>query len=127
MPQRIQRQRTCGWRMPPGAVYVGRPTPWGNPATVASAIEHQVAATDREARAAVVRTYRHWLLGTEPGEQDRYWVGAHVYDRRWVRAHLSELAGWDLVCWCPPGQPCHADVLIELANRPATTGPGRPR
>ncbi|MBK7274882.1 MAG: DUF4326 domain-containing protein [Actinomycetales bacterium] len=30
-PQRIQRQRTKGWRMPEGAVYVGRPTKWGNP------------------------------------------------------------------------------------------------
>lgn len=30
-PQRIQRQRTPGWRMPDGAVYVGRPGKWGNP------------------------------------------------------------------------------------------------
>ena len=30
-PQRIQRRRTKGWRMPTGAVYVGRGTPWGNP------------------------------------------------------------------------------------------------
>jgi hypothetical protein len=30
MPQRIQRKRTKGWKMPPGAVYVGRPTKWGN-------------------------------------------------------------------------------------------------
>lgn len=29
MPKRIQRKRTKGWRMPPGAVYVGRPTKWG--------------------------------------------------------------------------------------------------
>lgn len=31
MPQRIQRRRTKGWRMPAGALYVGRPTKWGNP------------------------------------------------------------------------------------------------
>lgn len=30
-PRRIQRSRTAGWRMPPGAVYVGRPSKWGNP------------------------------------------------------------------------------------------------
>ncbi|MGV7636606.1 DUF4326 domain-containing protein, partial [Mycobacterium kansasii] len=30
-PKRIQRKRTKGWRMPEGAVYVGRPTKWGNP------------------------------------------------------------------------------------------------
>lgn len=28
-----------------------------------------------------------------------------------------ELRGKDLVCWCPLDQPCHADVLLELANR----------
>lgn len=31
LPRRIQRRRTAGWRMPDGAVYVGRPTKWGNP------------------------------------------------------------------------------------------------
>ncbi|MGX1809730.1 DUF4326 domain-containing protein [Nocardia sp. NPDC055321] len=34
MPERIQRQRTAGWRLPEDAVYVGRPTKWGNPFTV---------------------------------------------------------------------------------------------
>lgn len=29
---------------------------------------------------------------------------------------LPELSGRDLACWCPLGQPCHADVLIEAAN-----------
>jgi hypothetical protein len=29
--ERIQRKRTKGWRMPENAVYVGRPTKWGNP------------------------------------------------------------------------------------------------
>lgn len=33
-----------------------------------------------------------------------------------VREMLAELRGHDLVCWCPLDQPCHADVLIELAN-----------
>jgi hypothetical protein len=28
-----------------------------------------------------------------------------------------ELGGRDLACWCPPGEPCHADVLLEVANR----------
>ena len=34
MPKRIQRKRTKGWKMPDGAVYVGRPTKWGNPYSV---------------------------------------------------------------------------------------------
>lgn len=36
--------------------------------------------------------------------------------RRWA---VAELAGKDLTCWCPPGMPCHADVLLEIANVPA--------
>lgn len=32
-----------------------------------------------------------------------------------VRFHL---AGLDLACWCAPGQPCHADVLLWVANAP---------
>ena len=31
---------------------------------------------------------------------------------------LESLRGKDLACWCPLDQPCHADVLIEFANRP---------
>jgi hypothetical protein len=31
----------------------------------------------------------------------------------------SELRGKNLACWCKPDQPCHADVLLELANDPA--------
>ena len=30
---------------------------------------------------------------------------------------VSELRGKNLACWCPPGQACHADVLLELANK----------
>lgn len=116
-PRRWQRRRTPGWRMPAGAVYVGRPGPWGNPATVAEAIEHGIEP--HAAPAAAVRRYRAWLLGEDPGDQDSYQVAGRTYDRRWIREHLAELAGRDLVCWCPPDQPCHADVLIELANRPA--------
>jgi len=32
--------------------------------------------------------------------------------------YLGELRGHDLACWCPLDQPCHADVLLELANAP---------
>ena len=31
-------------------------------------------------------------------------------------ARIAELRGRDLACWCPLDQPCHADVLLELAN-----------
>jgi hypothetical protein len=47
-PERIQRRRAKGWRMPDGAVYVGRPTKWGNPWIVGTGIDH--AMTARTAR-----------------------------------------------------------------------------
>ncbi|MCG7592419.1 DUF4326 domain-containing protein [Mycobacterium sp. PSTR-4-N] len=42
-------------------------------------------------------------------------MGAYEYDdQRW--AELDALSGRDFACWCPLDQPCHADVLLELAN-----------
>lgn len=74
--------------MPAGAVYVGRPTKWGNP--------HR-----HPTRAESVEAYRVSHLSQHP---------EIIEDAR------AELAGRDLACWCPPDQPCHADVLLEIAN-----------
>lgn len=27
-----------------------------------------------------------------------------------------ELKGKNLMCWCPLGEPCHADILLQIAN-----------
>ena len=94
MPKRIQRKRTKGWRMPPGAVYVGRPTKWGNPF-----VTHPVD------RIGAYKMYIQAMIGMNP--------------RKW---NLDELRGKDLACWCPLSDegeepyPCHADILLELAN-----------
>jgi hypothetical protein len=84
-PQRIQRKRTKGWRMPDGAVYVGRGSRWGNPYVMRD-------ETDRAAAVA--------------------WFKTHVAPTLDVTA----LRGKDLACWCPVGQACHGDVLLEMAN-----------
>jgi uncharacterized protein DUF4326 len=120
MPERIQRKRAKGWRMPPGAVYVGRPSRWGNPF-------------------AVTKTFEGVWAVIEPDDMDRVWVsyasqphalrqavelyrihtgpmGNHEFDTDDLLHLRSELAGKDLVCWCPLDQPCHADVLLEIAN-----------
>lgn len=97
-PKRIQRKRTKGWRMPEGAVYVGRPTQWGNPFRVD-------AKATRAMREAVVGHYRYEIVRLNGGV-----VGFNEF---WVKQHLR---GKDLACWCPLDQPCHADVLLELAN-----------
>lgn len=118
MPQRIQQKRTRGWRKPEGAVAVGRGTKWGNPYVV-----HQHTDTcDRETcpldaasdRARAALMFRHAVLYPVSGQPE-------VPTPDEIRV---ELAGRDLMCWCPlpePGQPdhCHAAVLLELANPPS--------
>lgn len=110
-PARIQLRRTAGWRLPSGAVVVSRPSKWGNPFDWREA-QAEWGGTDDEARAAVVTIYRDWLTMAEP---ERF--GADLRPRRVaILAGLSDLRGRDLACWCAPGSPCHADVLLELAN-----------
>ncbi len=93
VPRRIQRSRGKGWRMPEGAVYVGRPSRWGNP-------QRFEWFFGFAGRAAVVGSYRIYI-------QERL-----ALNSKW----LAPLRGRDLVCWCPLDQPCHADVLLEVAN-----------
>lgn len=94
-PRRIQRRRVRGWRLPPNTIYVGRGTKWGPPWVPA----HFWWATDR-AQACV--------------EAYRYTVVRHLYrNPDW----LAPLQGKHLACYCALDQPCHADVLLELANR----------
>lgn len=94
MPIRIQRKRTKGWKMPEGAVYVGRPTLMGNPFTVEE-------WGSREAASAAFRTY----------------MEHHPHGRSLATFAREFLRGKNLVCWCPLDQPCHADVLLEIANQ----------
>lgn len=104
-PERIQRQRTKGWRMPEGAVYVGRPSKWGNPWR-AGKVKYLTGpkAGHVADRADVVRMYRNALTAKTAKAAE-------------VRAQArTELAGRDLVCWCKLGDPCHADVLLSIAN-----------
>lgn len=114
MPERIQRKRTRGWRMPEGAVYVGRPSRWGNPYVVLST-EILVHDDGRDwwcptesggARRAAVEMFREDLVTGRLAPARMVTIGT-------VRAYLR---GRDLACWCLPDQPCHADVLLELAN-----------
>lgn len=87
--------------MPADAVYVGRPTLWGNP------MSRYVwgAFTVGEA----VADYRRWVTG-EPTKW-KLWGGPPP-----TLEQIRTLRGKDLACWCSPGAPCHADVLLELAN-----------
>ena len=88
---RIWNKRTDR-NIPKTAVYVGRPTPWGNPFVIGR-------DGDRE---AVIAKYRRWL-----------WK--RMQQERFDRNQLAHLAGKDLVCHCAP-QPCHAQVLARAAQ-----------
>jgi len=117
VPSRIQRKRTLGWRMPEGALYVGRPTRWANP--------FKVERTD-----AASRHYGEWFVGDGMGVM--FWATREEAAGCAVRAYRSELVrgvlpvstadahrhlrGRDLACWCPLDQPCHADLLLAVAN-----------
>ena len=95
MPTRLQLSRAAGFRLHENAVNVARPTRWGNPFRVG-----KEAATAEEA----VRLFR-----------ERLFARGHDND---LRIALWTLRGCDLACWCKMGEPCHADVLLEVVNDP---------
>jgi len=74
---------------PPGTVYIGRPSKWGNPFNIGR----------DGTREEVIQKYESYLLMDNKLMND-----------------LHELKGKDLVCWCSP-LPCHGDILLKLANR----------
>lgn len=108
-PVRVQLSRRKGWQMPPNTVKVSRPTKWGNPFTVTEKLRPGTRVGGAYGYVAVptvedaVACYREML--TMDGDRPEM-----------LRADLHELRGKNLACWCRLDQPCHADVLLELAN-----------
>lgn len=96
--------------MPANAVYVGRPTKWGNPFVVEDQQRCECCGdVTRDARTPelAVREYRYFIDHPQ---------NLHGHTMPTLEAIRSELRGKDLACWCRLDQPCHADVLLELAN-----------
>lgn len=107
LPIRIRRQRIKGWRLPPDTVIVDRTSKWGNPFRIGGV----------------------WRC-----ECENYFMEFTVRDRTDATARFREMTGYfprpyptnneikaalrgkNLACWCPLDQPCHADVLLEIAN-----------
>ena len=101
-PHRVQRQRTRGWKMPENTVYVGRPSVWANPF-----LSDRTRIHSPKVLQGVMEVYRlhiQHLLEQDPD-------------------FLEPLRGKNLACWCPLTNPkwekvyCHADVLLEMANK----------
>ncbi len=121
------------WRADnPDAVIVARPTRYGNPFRITSFKETRKSprwwsvwgwqgarswlGSERYAREIATEEFRLWIAKTtlHPYDWHQDWIKKHTA----IRAALAagDLAGRDLACWCPLDQPCHADVLLELAN-----------
>lgn len=88
--------------MPANTVKVDRATKWGNPFVI---------GVDGD-RSRCIKLYTQCVFGNAPS------IRADVLaSRSLVAQRLDELRGKNLACWCPLDEPCHADVLLEMANR----------
>lgn len=118
-PIRVQRSRAKGWRKPVLAVYVGRPSYWGNPfvvgaTTPAGWVDPPVGGIYVRDRAHAVELLRDYLAWRQA--QPRGWYRTTPGPNYpWEYQIRESLAGRDLICWCPLDQPCHADVLLRIA------------
>lgn len=101
-PIRIQRKRTKGWRMPENTVSVDRMTKWGNPFIV----NPKVKAGSKSGACFIA----------VPTIQDAIDCFREYIKNPETDLDFLELRGKNLACWCKEGDPCHADVLLELAN-----------
>jgi hypothetical protein len=111
-PKRIQLSRAAGWRLPKNTVKVDRSTLFGNPYRIGEPLDAkasrrwgwQISPAGRkivcEDAAETVKRFKHALQWDEA-------IHDHVREK---------LKGRDLACWCAPDSPCHADVLLWLAN-----------
>ena len=105
-PKRIQLSRKKGWRMPPNTVKVDRSTPWGNPYRAGVHCDHQHA----------VDCHRFLLTQKKPARSAPWPDSDPMIYCHDILRNIEALRGKDLACWCSLETPCHAEVLLELAN-----------
>lgn len=107
-PRRVQLSRAKGWRMPPNTVKVDRTTRWGNPFVV---VNHFPGHWD------VLPPGRLYAPETFYGRREALTRAVERFRTEAAAIlDLEPLRGKNLACWCALDQPCHADVLLELAN-----------
>jgi len=105
MSIRIQRRRAKGWRLPDGAICVDRSTAWGNPFVVGR------DGTVAECVGLYAKLLAGYLCLTAKATLEEQFAA-----RSHVMAHIGELHGHDLACWCREDALCHGDVLLRLAE-----------
>jgi hypothetical protein len=106
--------------MPTGAVCVTRPGKWGNP--------FKIGGWYRMGTGGNGMIYTHVLIVNKENCTGHTKIENAEMAVEWFRRYrkiyplnekeLGEIRGKDLACFCPLGSPCHADVLLEIANQP---------
>lgn len=141
-PQRIQRKRVKGWRMPPNTVSVTRPGKFGNPFDFRSsdccwlALSYGCRGDRLGRQEASVKAFREWVVAPAKGKKivrmergvrfggvdKEFQIGPRfiVGPPPTIDAIRDALRGKNLACFCKAGEPCHGDVLLEIANAPVS-------
>ncbi len=125
-PRRIQRKRTKGWRKPENAIIVDRTSRWGNPYYLKEVTvkESPVGRRKKTGEYMILNPNGQGLYdGASFGKHTALDLLLQAY-KDWVlvqcklnTSFVKPLKGKNLVCFCPSEEPCHADVLLELANQ----------
>ena len=132
-PIRVQRRRSKGWRTPlcgcgcgEPARYVGRGSRWGNPVRVTRWRDAADGVWVYSVDLPTGETVGTWgpEFGFNPEAHAHRIAVEHYIASHIPTTELRPLCGHDLACWCPPGLPCHADVLLTIANREALSWDG---
>lgn len=104
--KRIQRKRTKGWKMPPNAISVTRPTTWGNPFVVGMIVNF----TESASHAFRVKDRHHAVE-----LHKRMLEHIRENDPKLFEELIAPLRGKNLACWCKLTDECHADNWLEFA------------
>ena len=123
-PIRIQRKRTKGFKMPENTVYVGRPSKWGNPFKVGLIMNymdvlHFMAFNDVRKYFKITGQTVNSIAKKPLDIEDCMYLYKNYKFRvssETMKKLMAELKGKNLACWCKIGEPCHADILLRLAN-----------
>jgi hypothetical protein len=127
-PKRIQRKRSKGWRKPENTVYVGRGSKWGNPFKIMGEgktgwlyafsinrkiLDPYILVNDHynNTQNDAVKMFAKWLRGKLPAEKFGYLPEPPTKEE--IKKNLK---GKNLMCWCSIDSPCHADILLQIAN-----------
>lgn len=102
-PTRIRQSRSKGWILPFKTVVVSTPGPWENPYVIG-----QTYPDDG---------YPNPISRQQAVDAFRKWINSGSLAAKLARVKVrKDLRGKNLACLCAPGQPCHADVLLDVAN-----------